>query len=66
MTNERYLVVSVGDGWVVVNNGRVSGLFSSKETAAAFAKLRAEREVEAPADADSFTILFPDAEPALA
>lgn len=43
MTGERD-VVAAGDGWVVVEDGRVSSVFSSRETATAFANLRAARD----------------------
>jgi len=59
---ERYFVIPVGDGWVVMNNGRVSGLFSTRDTAAAFAKVRAQREAEA--RSGSYTIQFEAAVPA--
>ena len=62
MATERYFVIPVGDGWVVTNNGRVSGLFSSRETAAAFAKLRAQHEAQA--RSGSYTIQFEAAVPA--
>ena len=47
MHQERYFVIKEGDGWFVTNNGRVSGMFSSQETATAFAKIRAAHEAAA-------------------
>ena len=50
MHRDRYVVIQEGDGWFVVNDGRVSGMFASQETAAAFAKLRAAHEARGPSD----------------
>ncbi len=48
MSSERYVVIQEGDGWFVVNDGCVSGKFASRETAAAFAKIRAAFEAAGP------------------